>query len=211
MRDPRMRASIFYPGSKFKGSTVFFHRNMTGNLEGWPKKGHSKLTGSMATGLLIRKRVNPGTPDATRSSTDFIVYRLGEILLNYVEAAFYLGDPNGDMLSVINELRDRAGMPDLLSSQLTENKIRQERRCELAFENHLFWDLRRWRIAVEELDNKRRHRLHYNFNANDGTYSIEMADGDLGGLRLHPERNYYYALGLKRLADNPNLIENPGY
>ena len=115
------------------------------------------------------------------------------------------------MLSVINELRDRAGMPDLLSSQLTENKIRQERRCELAFENHLFWDLRRWRIAVEELDNKRRHRLHYNFNANDGTYSIEMADGDLGGLRLHPERNYYYALGLKRLADNPNLIENPGY
>ena len=184
---------------------------MTGNLEGWPKKGHSKLTGSMATGLLIRKSVNPDTPDATRSSTDFIVYRLGEILLNYVEAAFYLGDPNGDMLSVINELRDRAGMPDLLSSQLTENKIRQERRCELAFENHLFWDLRRWRIAVEELDNKRRHRLHYNFNANDGTYSIEMADGDLGGLRLHPERNYYYALGLKRLADNPNLIENPGY
>ena len=66
-------------------------------------------------------------------------------------------------------------------------------------------------ITHEELDNKRRHRLHYNFNANDGTYSIEMADGDLGGLRLHPERNYYYALGLKRLADNPNLIENPGY
>jgi len=38
-----------------------------------------------------------------------------------------------------------------------------------------------------------------------------MAPGDLGGVRLHPPRNYYYALGLSRLADNPKLIENPGY
>ena len=44
-----------------------------------------------------------------------------------------------------------------------------------------------------------------------GITSIEMAEGDLGGVRLHPPRNYYYALGLSRLADNPKLIENPGY
>ncbi len=211
MRDPRMKASIFYPGSSFKNGTVFFHRSMTGNLEGWPRSGLSKLTGSMATGLLIRKRTNPDTPDATRSSTDYIIFRLGEILLNYVEAAYYLGDPNGDMVSVMNQIRDRAGMPSLSLGEITEEKIRQERRCELAFEEHVFWDLRRWRIAVQELDNKRRHRLHYRFNANTETYTIEIADGDLGGVRLHPERNYYYALGLNRLADNPKLIENPGY
>ena len=76
MRDPRMRASIFYPGSNFKDGKVFFHRSMTGNLEGWPRSGLSKLTGSMATGLLIRKRTNPETPDATRSSTDYIIFRL---------------------------------------------------------------------------------------------------------------------------------------
>ena len=211
MRDPRMRASIFYPGSNFKSGTVFFHRSMRGSLEGWPQSGLSKLTGSMATGLLIRKRTNPDTPDATRSSTDYIVFRYGEILLNYVEASYYLNDPNGDMVSIINEIRDRAGMPLLAKSEITENKIRQERKCELAFEDHVFWDLRRWRIAVEELNNVRRHRLHYRFNANNETYTMEMADGDLGGVRLHPERNYYYALGLSRLADNPKLIENPGY
>ena len=136
---------------------------------------------------------------------------LYEILLNYVEAAFYLGDPNGDMLSVMNEIRDRAGMPHLSLGELTEDKIRQERRCELAFEDHVFWDLRRWRIAVQELNNKRRHRLHYRYNANTETYTMEIADGDLGGVRLYPERNYYYALGLNRIADNPKLIENPGY
>ncbi len=211
MRDPRMRASIFYPGSSFKDGRVFFHRSMRGNLEGWPQSGLSKLTGSMATGLLIRKRTNPDTPDATRSSTDYIIFRYGEILLNYIEASYYLNDPNGDMSSVMNEIRDRAGMPSLTKSEITEDKIRQERRCELAFEDHTFWDLRRWRIAVEELDNVRRHRLHYRFDANNETYTIEMADGDLGGVRLHPERNYYYALGLSRLADNPKLIENPGY
>ena len=211
MRDPRMRASIFYPGTNFKGGTVFFHRSMRGSLEGWPQSGLSKLTGSMATGLLIRKRTNPDTPDATRSSTDYIVFRYGEILLNYVEASYYLNDPNGDMVSIMNEIRDRAGMPLLTKSEITENKIRQERKCELAFEDHVFWDLRRWRIAVEELNNVRRHRLHYRFNANNETYTMEMADGDLGGVRLHPERNYYYALGLSRLADNPKLIENPGY
>ena len=206
-----MRASIFYPGSSFKGGTVFFHRSMAGNKAGWPKNGPSKLTGSLATGLLIRKRTNPSTPDASRSSTDYIIYRLGEIYLNYVEAAYYLGDPNGDMVNVMNEIRNRAGMPSLSNIEITESKIRQERRCELAFEDHVFWDLRRWRIAVEELDNVRRHRLHYRYNANNNTYTMEMADGDVGGIRLHPERNYYYALGLNRLADNPKLVENPGY
>ena len=210
-RDPRMRASIFYPGASFKNGTVFFHRSMAGSLEGWPAIGPSKHIGSLATGLLIRKRTNPNTPDATKSSTDYIIYRLGEILLNYVEAAFYLGDPYGDMLSSMNKIRERAGMPLLSLGELTQEKIRQERRCELAFEDHVFWDLRRWRIAVEELNNVQRHRLHYRFNANSGTYTIEMADGDVGGIRLHPERNYYYALGLNRLADNPKLIENPGY
>ena len=206
-----MRASIFYPGSLFKGGTVHFHRSTSGTMAGWPKTGPSKHIGSMATGLLIRKRTNPETPDATRSSTDFIIFRLGEIILNYVEAAYYLGDPNGDMLANMNNLRERAGMPSLSLSQLDEDKIRQERRCELAFEEHNFWDLRRWRIAVQELDNKQRHRLHYRYNTNTKKYTIEMAEGDLGGVRLHPPRNYYYALGLSRLADNPKLIENPGY
>ena len=206
-----MKASIFYPGSSFKDGTVFFHRSMTGTKIDWPQSGPSKHIGSLATGLLIRKRTNPETPDATRSSTDYIVYRLGEVILNYVEAAYFLNDPNGDMLANINNLRNRAGMPSLSLNQLDENKIRQERRCELAFEDHTFWDLRRWRIAVEELDNKQRHRLHYRYNANTNRYTIEMAPGDLGGVRLHPEKNYYFALGLSRLADNPKLIENPGY
>ncbi|MBB4078049.1 hypothetical protein GGR28_000650 [Lewinella aquimaris] len=229
-RDPRMRASIFYPGAPFKGGTFYSHRSTdytdpaTGQVErttapgfiipgsdGWPGSGHPRHRGGNPTGLLTRKMINPATPDGTPSSTDVTIFRYGEILLNYVEAAFYLGDPNGDMLAVINNLRDRAGMPELSADQLTQDRIRQERRVELAFESQTFWDLRRWRIAVEELHMVQRHRMHFRYNYDSGTYTVEIADGDLGRIRLHPEENYYYALGLNRIADNPMLAENPGY
>ncbi|WP_341227887.1 RagB/SusD family nutrient uptake outer membrane protein [uncultured Arcticibacterium sp.] len=229
-RDPRMRASIFYPGTAFKGDKVYFHRSTdytdaSGTVQrstaqgftipgsdGWPGAGHPRHVGGNPTGMLIRKRINPTTPDGVGSSTDIIIFRLAEVMLNYVEAAFYLGDPNGDMASILNdEIRDRAGMPALTANQITEDKIRQERRVELAFEEHVFWDLRRWRTAVEELDNVQKHRTHFRYNYDTGMYTIQLADGDLGRIRLFKERNYYYALGLGRIADNPNLVENPGY
>lgn len=50
------------------------------------------------------------------------------------------------------------------------NKIRQERRVELAFENHRFWDVRRWKIA-EIVDNKKVHKITVNA---DGTYSYPV-------------------------------------
>ncbi|MEM1356774.1 MAG: RagB/SusD family nutrient uptake outer membrane protein [Bacteroidota bacterium] len=229
-RDPRFRASVFYPGTSFKGGTFYSHRSTdytdptTGEVmrstaqgftipgsDGWPGAGHPRHRGGNPTGLLTRKMINPATPDGTRSSTDVIILRYGETLLNYVEAAFYLGDPNGDMETIFNDLRDRAGMPLLSAGEITEDRIRQERRVELAFESQVFWDLRRWRIAVEELHMVQRHRTHYRYNYDTGMYTIAIADGDLGRVRLHPERNYYYALGLGQIADNPNLVENPGY
>ncbi len=179
--------------------------------DGWPGAGHPRHRGGNPTGLLTRKMINPETPDGTGSSTDVIIMRYGETMLNYVEAAFYLGDPNGDLATVFNDIRDRAGMPSLTTGEITEDRIRQERRVELAFESQIFWDLRRWRIAVEELHNVRRHRTHFRYNYDTGMYTIQIADGDLGRVRLHPEKNYYYALGLNQIADNPNLVENPGY
>lgn len=234
-RDPRFRAWVFYPETMFKGQPVYFHTStvytdpadqtrktttkqsgfIIPGSDGFPGAGHPRhgyAGGNNPTGLLRRKHINPATPDGTRSSTDWIIIRLGEIMLNYVEAAFYLGDPNGDMAAILNgEIRDRAGMPALMPSEITEDKIRQERQVELSFEEHVFWDLRRWRIAVEELDNKARHKTTWTKDFDTGMYYLTMEHGDKGRVRLHPERNYYYALGLGRIADNPKLVENPGY
>ena len=232
-RDPRFRAWIFYPESTFKGLPVYFHTNTvytdpvdnqkktTSKQSGFIIPGssgfpgachprHAYAGGNNPTGLLRRKHINPTTPDGTASSTDWVIIRLAEVMLNYVEAAFYLNDPNGDMATILNDqIRERAGMPAIMN--ITEEKIRQERQVELAFEEHVFWDLRRWRIAVEELDNKARHKTVWTKDFDTGMYFLTMEHGDKGRVRLHPERNYYYALGLGRLADNPNLVENPGY
>ncbi len=234
-RDPRFRAWIFYPETIFKGLPVYFHTSTVytdpadgqrktstkqpgfriPGSDGFPGAGHARhgyAGGNNPTGLLRRKHINPSTPDGTRSSTDWIIIRLAEIMLNYVEAAYYLGDPNGDMADILNnQIRDRAGMPALTAEQITEDKIRQERQVELAFEEHVFWDLRRWRIAVEELDNRARHKTTWIKDFDTGMYFLSKEHGDKGRVRLHPERNYYYALGLGRIADNPKLVENPGY
>ena len=73
--------------------------------------------------------------------------RYAEVLLNGVEAAVEMGQHLDDALIWINDIRDRAGVKTLNSSDLTIDKVRNERRIELAFENHTYWDLRRWRIA----------------------------------------------------------------
>ncbi|MEM6631369.1 MAG: RagB/SusD family nutrient uptake outer membrane protein [Bacteroidota bacterium] len=234
-RDPRFRAWVFYPESEFKDQPVYFHTStiytdpadgerktttkqsgfIIPGSDGFPGAGHPRhgyAGGNNPTGLLRRKHINPTTPAGTGSGTDWIIMRLGEIMLNYVEAAFYLGDPNGDMATILNdEIRERAGMPALSLEEITEDKIRQERQVELSFEEHVFWDLRRWRIAVQELDNNPRNKTTWIKDFDTGMYYLQMEHGDKGRVRLHPERNYYYALGLGRIADNPVLVENPGY
>ncbi|HAI84384.1 MAG TPA: RagB/SusD family nutrient uptake outer membrane protein, partial [Chitinophagaceae bacterium] len=169
-RDPRFRASVFYPECIWQGKKVFFHsstryRNASGQVvtnssetfmipnsistqfpDGFYAKAPNRNT--QRTGMHLRKRCDESLAQAVsgQSSTDFIVFRLGEILLNYAEAAFYLNQQS-EALSAINAIRTRARMP--LRTSVTEANIRQERQVELAFEEHRYWDLRRWRIAEQ--------------------------------------------------------------
>jgi hypothetical protein len=76
-------------------------------------------------------------------------------LLNYAEAKNEASGPDASVYSAINAIRKRAGMPDLeagLSKDQMRAKIRNERRIELAFEEHRFFDIRRWKIAESLLN-----------------------------------------------------------
>ena len=102
------------------------------------------------TGFYIRKyndtKQGSGLP-LTGSEVWFIRYRYGEVLLNAAEAAFELGDA-GLAASYLNEVRERAGLTKKLSaSDVDFNRIVHERRVELAYEGHNFWDMKRWRLA----------------------------------------------------------------
>ena len=216
-RDPRFRASFFYPESDWQDGTVYFHSatRVDGQLvssgtvgEDFPASGPTRNT--TRTGFHVRKRVDEGdvvTVETDADDTDIFIFRLAELYLNRAEAAYYLGNQS-QALSDINEIRDRAGMPP--KDEATVENIRNERNVELAFEGFHYWDLRRWRTAEEVLGGLRTKGLDYTYDLNSGKYEISLVNAE-GDARTFQERHYYLPLGTEKLADNPNLVENPGY
>lgn len=215
-RDPRFLATFFYPESEFQGGVARFHRRTIFNGDtvtsgtvgdGWPAAAPRR--NYVNTGFLTRKMVDEGEigPVEQSSDEDFMVFRYGEVVLNAAEAAFYLGR-TGEALELLNMIRERAGMP--LLGTITEEAIRHERQVELVFEDHRYWDLRRWRIAHEFLDGLSGKGLEYTYHYEEGLYDLHLKNAE-AGTRTFQERHYYLPLGINRIADNPNLIENPGY
>lgn len=215
-RDPRFLATFFFPQSKFQGGEARFHIRTvmsngdtltSGSTGDWPNQAPRRNW--VNTGFLLRKYVDESEigPVANSSDEDFLVFRYGEILLNYAEAAFYLGRTS-EALDAVNQIRSRAGMPALNS--ISEDAIRHERSVELLFEDHRYWDLRRWRIAEQELDGFRGEGLRYTYHFDQDRYDFHLVNGERGE-RTFQERHYYLPLGVNRIADNPNLVENPGY
>jgi starch-binding outer membrane protein, SusD/RagB family len=109
------------------------------------------------------------------SDQDWPEFRYAEILLNFAEAAQELNKP-AEALVVINQIRNRAGIAELNSIDL--ERIRHERRIELALEGHRYWDLRRWRIAESALNGRYLKGLHPYWNIDDNTYVYKLVNAD---------------------------------
>ena len=156
-----------------------------------------------------------GTESAwATSDQDWLIFRYAETLLNYAEAAFELGKTN-EALEAINQIRDRAGIAPLKS--IDRDKIRHERKVELAFEGHRYWDVRRWRIATTELSHSfsgLQYILDYeSYTKGEMKYKLKILNNIDGSssVPLFKEENYYLPITLGRTASNPNMVENPGY
>ncbi len=163
-RDPRMDAYIVYNGSKFGPSNVVIS-TVSGN------DGVGVLATSTVTGYYLRKLLNQTTNlnPATPATKQMYVSRLRytEIYLNYAEAANEAYGPDGtapgasySARAVIAAIRKRAGVggtsDPYLASRVSKDAmrelIRNERRLELCFEGHRFWDIRRWKLPIATLN-----------------------------------------------------------
>lgn len=190
-RDPRLSATILYPGSTFRGLPIDFQAGLAiPTASGYEFKAATtisgiatdqyegqKLTGSDGplcdgdgnwyvshTGFLLKKFVDSssGSEINGASKVPYVVFRFGEALLNAAEAAFYLNDLgiadyNGRStkslaLDCLNRVRQRAGGDafKLTENELSFERIVNERRVELAFEDHRYNDMKRWRLADED-------------------------------------------------------------
>ena len=210
-RDPRLLATGFFPETPWQGSKVLSHTTTIGTIPAgsdWPKVAPQR--NRVKAGVMIRKRVNEAIvlPPGGEDDCDWIIFRTGEMYLNAAEAIFEKGDP-AEAKRLINILRDRVSMPS--KENLTIEDVRNERFVELYIEGHRYWDIRRWRIAVEELDGKGFKGVTWEYHIDEDKYGLKIKDADFNQKRVFAERNYYFPIGLGRLADNPNLVENPGY
>ncbi|CAG9899524.1 Cell surface glycan-binding lipoprotein, utilization system for glycans and polysaccharides (PUL), SusD family [Bacteroides ovatus] len=152
-RDPRFAATIMPNNRTFQGRPV---ECWEGGADGPDKNNASR------TGYYLLKYVDPELKLLQGQSAihSWIIIRLGEIYLNYAEAMNEAYGPDGKGIygksarEAVNEVRGRVGMPEVLADSKEEmrEKIRHERRVELAFEDHRFWDVRRWMTAPDDLN-----------------------------------------------------------
>lgn len=157
-RDPRFYASIYYNGCQrnLNDPASLLYTHVGGNCGISDKATDVRFT---RTGYYMRKFNNYKSNSANATDGFMPLFRLAELYLNFAEAAYQSAGPDqqvGGMSAreAVNIVRERVGMPGLpagLSKADFERRYRKERRVELAFEDHRYYDVRRWKI-LEQTD-----------------------------------------------------------
>ena len=211
----------------YEGLDPRFALTVVKNGDEWPSNGAQKKVietfvggfnaspkyGATPTGYYLRKYVDGScvtTADnqTTRRHT-WILFRLGEFYLDYAEAVFNATGSANDATygmtanEAINVLRNRS---DIKMPKFTEDgdawveRYERERLVELAFENHRFWDVRRWKKA---------DKYFRTIQVASISSSKELTRSTVN--RQWDDKYYFYPIPQTELKKNPNLTQNPGW
>lgn len=233
-KDPRFEASIFRSETPYVGRNVQIYRGIydtDGTLfetESVPFPKDPKMlqvgrdgpypTGNYSkSGFYLRKILNPekAVVEPNNSDQNYIDIRYAEILLNFTEAALETSSYLSEALDAINQVRSRAGIRKLALNELTVDRLRNERKVELAFEDKRFWDIRRWRIGTSLFRNTYMHGLYpyLKYTGSGYKYIFKKISGyplDGGLSRIWEEKDNYSNLSAY-ISTNKNIINNPGW
>lgn len=214
-REPRFYASILYHGAVFKGGNIttarplnFFRNGTDGKYDGTEDFTH--------TGYLLHKGINPTTNTITGQfeSRGYVLFRLSEIYLNYAEALNELGGDQIEVLKYLNAIRKRAGIPlygegdtplPIPAGQAAMREaIHAERRVELAFETHRWFDIRRWKIVKSVM--KPVHGMNVDGTNNDEFFKItQVAD------RAWTDTYMWFPVPQYEIDRSKLVVQNPGW
>lgn len=242
-KDARLYGTVVYAGSSFRSQPV----SIQAGVATWENGAYKFKVGDLGavyddgkmltgfdgprdndqyvsnTGFYIRKYVSESPQDGVRpslASNWYPWFRLGEIYLNAAEAAFELNKPEAK--DYINKVREvHGGFPANSITTLTNDIIRNERRVELAFEDHRYFDLKRWRIAdkvwngqdsdpVANVNGLYPYRIYRPGHADDGKYIYQrVRPTRFKRARFFRMANYYTAIEQSVLDNNPKIVKNP--
>lgn len=187
-RDPRLYATVVYPGDTYMGGTVSADRFA---ITGYGLEKYSLYTGAAAAS-------NIANLGKGQSYTNYIVLRYADILLMYAEAKNEYDPSNASIRNNVNMVRERSGMPDIpqgLSQDEMRDVIRHERRIEFAGEGYYYNDIRRWKTAEQEM------------NAQIKTWQNKVIETR----HFNVARDYWWPVPIHQRDLNPNLDQNPNY
>lgn len=148
-RDPRFYMSIWFNGASYNnilGTTRALETYLGGREQILRTNPNRKNT---PTGYYMRKFIDSRLPVNQTQTARWKKYRLSELYLNFAEAENEFSGAGQEVYNKVNAIRVRAQMPKLpegLTQEQMRERIRRERRVEFVFEEHRFWDVRRWKI-----------------------------------------------------------------
>lgn len=209
-RDPRLEATVVVNGSTWNGRII---------AQGAGETDDMARTNASRTGYYLKKFLTDDlnlTQGQTAPHT-WVAYRYAEILLNYAEAMNEAYGPNncppGYVMTASEALkmvRDRASinLPAITTSNPNtfRSKVKHERMVELAFEDHRYWDLLRWKDAEEVLNQPAQG---VKITGASGAYSYDTVDV---AERKFDKRNYHLPFTRQEIENsNGTLEQNTGY
>ena len=204
-RDPRLYKTVICNGTSFKDTQIDTYE---GAAFGAP------VAGATQTGYYLRKFLNENVSlDPIRPNSQnhhFPTYRYAEVLLNYAEAMNEWQGPDYTSSAcplsareALNQVRKAADMPEVTETDKVKfaEKLRNERRVELAFEDHRFWDIRRWKMGnvVEKI-----YGVSIKKNGETFSYTKQLVQN-----RIWQNKMYFFPIPQKELFVNTNLTQNP--
>ena len=228
-RDPRLRATIVYPGQtwdiygdpdKFPNG---FPSIVKGSGEYWADADNAPHTGMSFKKFYADPEEFSSTGGIWGCDRNFPMLRYAEVLLSYAEAMIELNKIDDSVYDAINEVRRRAEMPDVdrtkyATQESLRKLVRRERRVEFAYEGLRRYDLLRWGIIAEKMGGQL-------ITSTEGEILDTMNDEGDYNVKLAPrstwskieERNF--TVGRNELLPvpqsiidvNPNISQNPGY
>lgn len=216
-RDPRFYATILYDGAKWMARNVetYFDVDSNGNITGGGKdtKFGNDSWNASPTGYNMKKFMDEGYALNSWNfcARNWIHLRMAELYLNKAEALYNIGDEEGAR-EALKPVRERAGMPAVTATgtDLLE-AIKNERRIEFAFEEHRYFDVRRWKEAPKYFGSTVHAITIKKYPDGKKTYEVDKLRSDVGGDRKWDDKMYWLPITKAEIDKNPNLVQNPGY
>ncbi len=215
-RDPRLHHTVFYNGHMWLNRPVE-------TFDGGADKPGGTVQ-QTKTGYYMRKfmgefeSVSNNPPLYNDVVHDWIYFRYAEVLLNFAEATNEFSGATADVYAALTALRNRAGieagadnfygLKQGMSKDEMRQAIRTERRIELAFEEHRFWDIRRWKIAEAVYNTAPLYGLNIQRSSSGQIFYNRIP---VLTTAFRSPQMYLYPIPFSEVNKNPKMQQNPGW